>query len=130
MTGLMSTLTFDLMRLIRDSSIQQKLALYTTLQTLENEGHVLIYPNPGFWFRSAGGESVPTGAGSISVADTTLGTGKAAGLPLFRRVFLCLRMGPEASRTRMCSRRGLRKRARVPLRPVRSKTGRDQQLHP
>jgi hypothetical protein len=77
MSELLSTLTFDFARLIRDSSVQQKLALYTTLQTLENEGHVLIYPAQGFWFRSAGGESVPTGADSISVVDTTLGTGKA-----------------------------------------------------
>jgi hypothetical protein len=75
-TGLLSTLTFDLARLILDSSVPQKLALYTTLQTLENEGHVLIYPNQGFWFRSAG-ESVPPAADSISVVDTTLGTGKA-----------------------------------------------------
>jgi hypothetical protein len=37
---------------------------------------VLIYPNQGFWFRSAG-ESVPPAADSISVVDTTLGTGKA-----------------------------------------------------
>jgi len=77
MSELLSTLTFDFAGLIRDSSVQQKLALYTTLQTLENEGHVLIYPAQGFWFRSAGGESVPTGADSISVVDTTLGTGKA-----------------------------------------------------
>jgi hypothetical protein len=74
---LMSTLTFDLARLILDSSVPQKLALYTTLQTLENEGHVLIYPNQGFWFRSATGDITPTGADFISVVDTTLGTGKA-----------------------------------------------------
>ena len=81
LTSLVSTLTSDLARLIRDSSVPQKLALYTTLQTLENEGHVLIYPNQGFWFRSAGGnaagESTPPAADSISVVDTTLGTAKA-----------------------------------------------------
>ena len=80
-TGILSTLTFDLARLILDSSVPQKLALYTTLQTLENEGHVLIYPNQGFWFRSAGGsaasESAPPGADSISVVDTNLGSEKA-----------------------------------------------------
>src|ERR1035437_1688951 len=81
LTSLVSTLTSDLARLIRDSSVPQKLALYTTLQTLESEGHVLIYPNQGFWFRSAGGdavsESTPPAADSISVVDTTLGTAKA-----------------------------------------------------
>jgi hypothetical protein len=77
LTSLLSTLTFDLAGLIRDSSVPQKLALYTTLQTLENEGHVLIYPNQGFWFRSAGGESTPATADSIHVVDTTLGTAKA-----------------------------------------------------
>jgi len=76
-TGILSTLTFDLARLIRDSSVPQKLALYTTLQTLENEGHVLIYPNQGFWFRSAASQSAPPGADSISVVDTNLGAGKA-----------------------------------------------------
>jgi hypothetical protein len=76
-TDLMSTLTYNLARLILDSSVPQKLALYTTLQTLENEGHVLIYPNQGFWFRSATGDITPTGADFISVVDTTLGTGKA-----------------------------------------------------
>src|ERR1019366_2135781 len=74
---LMSTLTYDLAQLILDSSVPQKLALYPTLQTLENEGHVLIYPNQGFWFRSATGDITPTGADFISVVDTTLGTGKA-----------------------------------------------------
>ena len=81
LTSLVSTLTSDLVRLIRDSSVPQKLALYTTLQTLENEGHVLIYPNQGFWFRSAVngyvGASTPPATDSISVVDTTLGTGKA-----------------------------------------------------
>jgi hypothetical protein len=76
-TGLLSTLTYNLAQLILDSSVPQKLALYTTLQTLENEGHVLIYPNQGFWFRSATGDITPTGADFISVVDTTLGTGKA-----------------------------------------------------
>jgi hypothetical protein len=76
-TGLISTLTFDLARLVLDSSVPQKLALYTTLQTLENEGHVLIYPNQGFWFRSAAGETTPPAADFISVVDATLGTGKA-----------------------------------------------------
>jgi hypothetical protein len=76
-TGLLSTLTYNLAQLILDSSVPQKLALYTTLQTLENEGHVLIYPNQGFWFRSATGDITPTGADFISVIDTTLGTGKA-----------------------------------------------------
>ena len=76
-TGILSSLTFDLTRLVLDSSVPQKLALYTTLQTLENEGHVLIYPNQGFWFRSAGGESTPPAGDFISVVDTTLGTGKA-----------------------------------------------------
>jgi hypothetical protein len=77
-TSLLSTLTFDLARLILDSSAPQKLALYSTLQTLENEGHVLAYPNQGFWFRSAGGNSTPPPGGDfISVVDTTLGTGKA-----------------------------------------------------
>jgi hypothetical protein len=77
MAGLISTLTSDLAGLIRDSSVPQKLALYTTLQTLENEGHVLIYPNQGFWFRSAASESVPSGADSISVVDMNLGSQKA-----------------------------------------------------
>jgi Protein of unknown function (DUF4012) len=72
MTELMSALTVDLGRLILDSSVPQKLALYTTLQTLENEGHVLIYPHQGFWFRSAASKSAPPGADSISVVDTTL----------------------------------------------------------
>jgi hypothetical protein len=80
-TGILSTLTFDLARLVLDSSVPQKLALYTTLQTLENEGHVLIYPSQGFWFRSAGGsaasESAPPGADSLSVVDTNLGSQKA-----------------------------------------------------
>jgi hypothetical protein len=80
-TDVLSTLTFDLAGLIRDSSVPQKLALYTTLQTLENEGHVLIYPSQGFWFRSAGGnnasESAPPGADSISVVDANLGSQKA-----------------------------------------------------
>jgi hypothetical protein len=71
MPGRMSTMTFDLARLILDSSVPQKLALYSTLQTLKNEGHVLIYPNQGFWFRSAS-ESAPPGADSISPVDTTL----------------------------------------------------------
>jgi hypothetical protein len=80
-TEVLSTLTFDLARLVLDSSVPQKLALFTTLQTLENEGHVLIYPSQGFWFRGAGGsgasESVPPGADSISVVDTNLGSQKA-----------------------------------------------------
>jgi hypothetical protein len=76
-TGILSTLTFGLARDILDSSVPQKLALYTTLQTLENEGHVLIYPNQGFWFRSAGGESTPPAADSISVVDTNVGSAKA-----------------------------------------------------
>jgi len=38
---------------------------------------VLIYPNQGFWFRSATGDITPTGADFISVGDATLGTGKA-----------------------------------------------------
>jgi hypothetical protein len=81
LTNDLSTMTFDLVQLMRDSSVSQKLALYTTLQTLENEGHVLIYPNQGFWFRSAvgnvAGEGTPPATDSISVVDTTLGTGKA-----------------------------------------------------
>ena len=81
LASLVSTMTFDLVRLIRDSSVTQKLELYTTLQTLENEGHVLLYPNQGFWFRSAGGsaasESAPPGADSISVVDTNLGSQEA-----------------------------------------------------
>jgi hypothetical protein len=77
LTSLLSTLTFDLGRLILDSSVAQKLALYTTLQTLESEGHVLIYPNQGFWFRSTAAETTPPGADFISVVDATLGTGKA-----------------------------------------------------
>ena len=80
-TGVLSTLTFDLARLVLDSSVPQKLALYTTLQTLESEGHVLIYPSQGFWFRNAGGsaasESAPPGADSISVVDTNLGSRKS-----------------------------------------------------
>lgn len=81
LTSDVSTLTYDIASLVRDSSVQQKLALYSTLQTLENEGHVLIYPNQGFWFRSAVGDaaggSTPPATDSISVVDTTLGTGKA-----------------------------------------------------
>ena len=77
MTELLSTLTFDLAQLIRDSSVPQKLALYTTLQTLESEKNVLIYPNQGFWLRSAGGESMPPAADFISQVDDTLNTGKA-----------------------------------------------------
>jgi hypothetical protein len=76
LTSLLSTLTVDLARLILDSSVPQKLALYTTLQTLENEGHVLIYPNQGFWFRSAN-ESTPRAADSIYVVDANLGSQKA-----------------------------------------------------
>ena len=80
-TGVLSTLTFDLARLVLDSSVSQKLALYTTLQTLESEGHVLIYPSQGFWFRNAGGsaasESAPPGTDSLSVVDTNLGSQKA-----------------------------------------------------
>jgi hypothetical protein len=81
MTGFLSTLTFDLAGLIRDSSVPQKLALYSTLQTLEDQKHVLIYPNQGFWFRSAvngavGENTAPT-TDSIAVVDNTLGTGKA-----------------------------------------------------
>jgi hypothetical protein len=81
MTGFLSTMTYELMGLIRGSSVPQKLALYTTLQTLEDEKHVLIYPNQGFWFRSAAdnvvGAGKPPATDSISVVDTTLGTGKA-----------------------------------------------------
>jgi hypothetical protein len=81
LTEILSTLTFDLGGLVRNSNISQKLALYATLQTLENEGHVLIYPNQGFWFRSAvngavGENTAPT-TDSIAVVDNTLGTGKA-----------------------------------------------------
>ncbi|MGA3200011.1 MAG: DUF4012 domain-containing protein [Halobacteriota archaeon] len=75
--GIISTLTFDLAGLVRDSSVPQKLALYSTLQTLENEGHVLFYPSQGFWFRSAASESAPSGADSLSVVDTNLGSQKA-----------------------------------------------------
>jgi hypothetical protein len=80
MPKFLSTFTFDLAGLIRDSSVPQKLALYTTLQTLENQKHVLIYPNQGFWFRSVGdtvGGTTPPATDAISVVDTTLGTGKA-----------------------------------------------------
>jgi len=70
-TGVISDLTFGIARLILDSSVSQKVALYTTLRTLEGEGHVLIYPNQGFWFRSAS-ESTPPAADSVSVVDTTL----------------------------------------------------------
>jgi len=76
-TGVLSTLTFDLARLILDSSVPQKLRLYATLQTLENEGHVLIYPDQGFWFRSPASEGAPSGADSIAVVDANIGTGKA-----------------------------------------------------
>ncbi|MGZ4892156.1 MAG: DUF4012 domain-containing protein [Halobacteriota archaeon] len=77
MTALLSTLTFDLTQLIRDSNVPQKLALYISLQTLENEKHVLIYPDQGFWLRSAGGESRPPATDFISLVDDTLNTGKA-----------------------------------------------------
>jgi hypothetical protein len=77
LTSLLSTFTFDLGGLIRDSSVPEKLELYTTLQTLENEGHVLLYPDQGFWFRSASGTSALPKTDFISVVDTTLGTGKA-----------------------------------------------------
>jgi hypothetical protein len=81
LTEILSTLTFELGGLVRNSNISQKLALYTTLQTLEDEGHVLIYPNQGFWLRSAVdgavGENTPPTTDSIAVVDNTLGTGKA-----------------------------------------------------
>ena len=77
LTRVLSTLTIDLARLMRDSSIVQKAALVATLRTLESEGHVLVWPNTGIWFRSAGGESAPSAADSIHVVDATLGTVKA-----------------------------------------------------
>jgi len=76
LTSLVSTLTIDLAGVIRNSSLQQKLALFATLQTLESEGHVLIYPNQGFWFRTAVA-STPAATDSISVVDNTLGSEKA-----------------------------------------------------
>jgi hypothetical protein len=76
-TDLLSTLTSDLARSILDASIPQKLALYTTLQSLEAEKHVLVYPDEGFLFQSAGGELQKPTTDSISVVDTTVGTAMA-----------------------------------------------------
>jgi hypothetical protein len=77
LTDFLSTLTTNLARLISDSSAPQKLSLYTTLKTLENEGHLLIYPNQGIWLKSSGGGNTLSAADSIYVVDTTLGTVKA-----------------------------------------------------
>jgi hypothetical protein len=76
-TDLLSTLTSDLARSILDASIPQKLALYTTLQSLEAEKHVLVYPDEGFLFQGAGGELQKPTTDSISVVDTTVGTAMA-----------------------------------------------------
>jgi len=76
LTDLLRTLTFDIARFITDSSVPQKLALYSTMQGLEREKHVQLYPNQGFFFHT-GGERRALAADFISVVDTTLGTGKA-----------------------------------------------------
>ena len=77
LTSLLSTLTFDLVRLIKDASIPQKLALVSTLRTLETEKHVLVYPSEGFLFRNAGGERETRSGDFVSTVDITLGTAKA-----------------------------------------------------
>lgn len=77
LTGLLSTLTHDLVQQIRDSSIPQKLALVSTVRSLEAEKHVLLYPNEGFFFRNAGGEPETRSGDFISTVDITLGTAKA-----------------------------------------------------
>ncbi|MGZ8898454.1 MAG: DUF4012 domain-containing protein [Halobacteriota archaeon] len=77
LTSLLSTLTHDLFRQIRDASIPQKLALLGTLRTLEAEKHVLLYPSEGFLFRNAGGEPETRSGDFISTVDITLGTAKA-----------------------------------------------------
>jgi hypothetical protein len=73
-TDLLSTLTSDVARSILDASIPQKVALYTTLRSLEAEKHVQIYPDQGFLFGGASGELQTPTTDSISVVDTTLGT--------------------------------------------------------
>jgi len=75
--NLMKALTFDIAGSITNSSVPQKLALWTTLQRLESEKHVQIYPNTGFFLHTSGGERRPPTADFISVVDNALGTGKA-----------------------------------------------------
>jgi len=77
MADLLSALTFDVLGLIRDSSISQKLALYTALQNLANEKHFFIYPDQGPLLPSAGVESRAPTADFISVIDMNLGNGKS-----------------------------------------------------
>ncbi|MGZ4853373.1 MAG: DUF4012 domain-containing protein [Halobacteriota archaeon] len=77
LTSVLSTLTFNLARLIRDSSIAQKLALYSTLRSLANEKHVFVYPENKFLFGSALGTPPPT-KDFISLVDMNINmTGKA-----------------------------------------------------
>jgi hypothetical protein len=76
LTSLISTVTLDLLRITRDSNVLEKLAFYSTLRSLQDEKHVLAYPNSGFFFTKAGDER-PAGADFVSVVDATLGTGKA-----------------------------------------------------
>jgi hypothetical protein len=76
LTSVISRVMFSLTRAVRDSSVPQKLAFYSTLRTLQDEKHVLTYPNSDFFFTKAGDER-PAMADFISVVDTTLGTAKA-----------------------------------------------------
>jgi hypothetical protein len=74
---LLSTLTFDVLRFARDSSLAQKVTLYNTLQDLASEKHVFIYPNDRFLLRDTGGERRAPTADLISVVDFNLGNGKS-----------------------------------------------------
>jgi len=77
LTNLLKTLTLDIAGSIINANVPQKLALWTTLQRLESEKHVQIYPDTGLFLHTPSGErSAPT-ADSISVVDATQGTGKA-----------------------------------------------------
>jgi hypothetical protein len=76
LTSVISTLMFNLARAVRDFSVPQKLALYSTLRSLQDEKHVLTYPNGGFFFYNPSDER-PSRTDFISVVDITLGTGKA-----------------------------------------------------
>jgi Protein of unknown function (DUF4012) len=77
LTGLLSTLTHDLVQQIRGASVPQMLALVSTVRSLEAEKHVLLYPSEGFLFRNAGGAPETHSGDFVSTVDITLGTAKA-----------------------------------------------------
>lgn len=74
-TNLMTTVTYDLFRNVRDSSISQKLMLLSAFNTLVNEKHVFFYTDEGALPRFIGSDDSLPATDFIKVVDMNLGNG-------------------------------------------------------